>query len=171
MFKLFSFNEQGKPCLFKVDPDSTVHVWMAFGNLYSGANVLVNFIGTTKSFEIVLNDFLLPLIVDFFPPTGQPAKRILCQPNNLHIWREWASHYPVSLIVLPPDSSDLNPCNSIFAKILDSISHLKMSSAEQLWFEIADTFDRLTSCLYGLRNTSVASTVVSSMMPYRLEQV
>ena len=149
------FNELGKPVLSIGDPNSTIHVWMAFGKFGSYPSVMVN-LDNTSSFRTVLDDFLFPCMSEFLPLTGQAAsRRILCEPKNLNVWNEWASDFNVSLIILPPSSSELYQCNAVFQKILQSIGHFKIVSKEMLWIEIANSFDWLTLSYNGFMNHSI----------------
>ncbi len=139
-------------------PCSTIKVWMSFSN--EAAGVMVN-LENVSNFQVVLDDFLLPCLNQ---QDGAGNVHILCPPTYVDIWRDWAPSHRVSLILLPPFSNDLNPCDLLWRKICYSLKHLKFVSKAQLWEEVADSFDRLILCA-GIR------FVAASSMCERLEKV
>lgn len=98
------------------------------------------------NFKIVLDDFLLPSInFDDFPS----PPNILCPPENSDIFRAWAAEHGGSLIVLPPNSNDINPCDVLWRNIYRHVQQseppsFKIMCKSKLWETVANTFDFLT---------------------------
>ncbi len=113
------------------------------------------------NFKLVLKDFFLPSINQNDLPSPIP---ILCPPINIDIWRDWATENNASLIVLPLDSYDLNPCDILWRRIFQTVQSVKICSKKQLWVEVANAFDFVTL------NGSVQFLAALSM-PQRMENL
>jgi hypothetical protein len=137
---MFRFDSSGTPRLSSGDQISTINVWASLSPNLPAAMANMD---DLSDFKVVLNNFLLPSVEGL---DINDSHFVICSSNDVHIWRDWASSHPaVTLIFLPPRSPDLNPFDVLWADILQAIRHVSFYSKEQLWQEIADYFDRLTS--------------------------
>lgn len=139
--RLIRFDENGKISFAAGRPGSTIKVWASFS--LKSVGVMVN-LEDVANFKIVLDDFFLSSIDQYDSSCPIP---ILCPPVDMDVWREWAAKHNASLIVLPPNSYDLNPCDVLWRKIykhvLSEISY-KFVCKKQLWEEVATAFDFFT---------------------------